>query len=62
MCTVRSTYIVGDSLPRADFEFVKKNDKGAALANIPFTIENLDTKESYTVTAGKGWKVCIRNR
>ena len=21
-----STYIVGDSLPRADFEFVKKND------------------------------------
>lgn len=51
-----STYIVGDSLPRADFEFVKKNDKGAALANIPFTIENLDTKESYTVTVGKDGK------
>ena len=51
-----STYIVGDSLPRADFEFVKKNDKGAALANIPFTIENLDTKESYTITAGKDGK------
>lgn len=51
-----STYIVGDSLPRADFEFVKKNDKGAALANIPFTIENLDTKESYTITVGKDGK------
>lgn len=51
-----STYIVGDSLPRADFEFVKKNDKGAALANIPFIIENLDTKESYTVTVGKDGK------
>lgn len=51
-----STYIVGDSLPRADFEFVKKNDKGAALANIPFMIENLDTKESYTVTVGKDGK------
>ena len=51
-----STYTVGDSLPRADFEFTKKNDKGAALANIPFTIENLDTKESYTVTVGKDGK------
>lgn len=51
-----STYIVGDSLPRADFEFTKKNDKGTALANIPFTIENLDTKESYTVTVGKDGK------
>ena len=51
-----STYIVGDSLPRADFEFVKKNDKGTVLANIPFTIENLDTKESYTITVGKDGK------
>lgn len=51
-----STYTVGDSLPRADFEFTKKNDKGTALANIPFTIENLDTKESYTVTVGKDGK------
>ncbi len=51
-----STYTVGDSLPRADFEFTKKNDKGTALANIPFTIENLDTKESYIVTVGKDGK------
>ena len=35
---------------------MKKNDKGAALANIPFMIENLDTKESYTVTVGKDGK------